>query len=131
MTGAVVVEDGISAAVDVPAVPARLPARQARAPFIAPGFIELQVNGGFGFEVGDDWAALAALAARLPSTGVTTFLPTLVSRGEAGYARAFAAFAAFAAAPASSGDAEAPPGAQALGLHLEGPLLAEIGRAHV
>ena len=82
--GAVVVEDGTIVAVESPAVPARLPPRQVRAAFVAPGFIDLQVNGAFGFEVGDDWAALAAMAVRLPATGVTTFLPTLVSRGEAG-----------------------------------------------
>ncbi len=51
---------------------------------VSPGLIDLQVNGGFGFEVGGDAAALRALAARLPSTGVTTFLPAVVSAARGG-----------------------------------------------
>ena len=56
-----------------------LPAPRLDAEIVSPGLVDLQVNGGFGLEVGGDAAALRALAARLPSTGVTTFLPTVVS----------------------------------------------------
>ena len=116
--GAVVVDGDTIAAIEIPPRPERLPSRQIRAAFVAPGFIDLQVNGGFGFEVGDDPSALRQLAARLPATGVTTFFPTLVSRPGAAYSPAFAAYDAVAtqATPATS--------ARALGLHLEGPLLA-------
>ncbi len=62
------------------AIPAeRLPAQVFDAAIVTPGLIDLQVNGGFGFEVGADAEALRALAERLPATGVTAFLPTLVS----------------------------------------------------
>jgi N-acetylglucosamine-6-phosphate deacetylase len=105
-----------------------LPARCLRAPIVSPGFVDLQVNGGFGFEVGDDARALTELARRLPETGVTAFLPTLVSRPEEDYRSALAACAAAAVAtdddPAPSGLARARIG----GVHLEGPLLA-LGRA--
>src|SRR5215468_8935195 len=92
-----------------------LPAPRLDAELVSPGLVDLQVNGGFGLEVGGDAEALRALAARLPATGVTTFLPTLVSAGPETYHAAAAALAA----------ARAPPGARMPGLHLEGPLLAE------
>jgi N-acetylglucosamine-6-phosphate deacetylase len=100
-------------------------ATHIRAAYIAPGFIDLQVNGGFGHEVGADQAALRALAAWLPLTGVTAFLPTLVSRPESDYAACFAAVDAEMRAEARG---ERPRSARILGLHLEGPLLAP-GRA--
>jgi N-acetylglucosamine-6-phosphate deacetylase len=96
-----------------------------RAAYVAPGFIDLQVNGGFGHEVGADPAALRALAAWLPRTGVTAFLPTLVSRSEADYAGCFAAVDAEMGAQARG---ERRGSARILGVHLEGPLLAP-GRA--
>ena len=93
--------------------PDRLPALVVDAAVISPGLIDLQINGGFGFEVGADASALRALAARLPATGVTAFLPTLVSQPAARYPPALDAFAA----------ARDAPGATPLGLHLEGPWL--------
>ena len=114
--GAVIVEAGrITAVLANPDLRA-LPARRLHAAYVAPGFIDLQVNGGFGHEVNDDPAALIALARRLPATGVTAFLPTLVSREPDRYPTCFAAFDA--ARAAGGGD-----GARMLGLHLEGPLL--------
>lgn len=83
------------------------------ATYIAPGFIDLQVNGGFGAEVGDDPEAIRALAARLPETGVTAFLPTIITSPPERYPKAIAAFAA----------SRAVSGARPLGLHVEGPLL--------
>jgi len=80
---------------------------------VAPGLIDLQVNGGFGVEVGDDPAAIRHLAARLPQAGVTAFLPTVITSPPARYQRVLGVIAS-----ASEG-----PGARALGLHLEGPFL--------
>ena len=91
-----------------------LPEIQIAADIVSPGLVDLQVNGGFGLEVGADPAALRALAGRLPSTGVTTFLPTLVSGRAADYR---AALTCFSAARSASG-------ARMPGMHLEGPLLA-------
>ena len=62
-----------------------LPAPRLDADIVSPGLVDLQVNGAFGLEVGGDPGALRALAAQLPSTGVTTFLPTAVSSGAADY----------------------------------------------
>jgi N-acetylglucosamine-6-phosphate deacetylase len=92
----------------------RLPSPRLDAEIVSPGLVDLQVNGAFGLEVGGDPAALRALAARLPSTGVTTFLPTAVSASGADYRAVAAAFAA----------ARGAAGARMPGLHLEGPLLA-------
>ncbi|MGI8826189.1 MAG: N-acetylglucosamine-6-phosphate deacetylase [Chloroflexota bacterium] len=80
---------------------------------IAPGFVDLQVNGGFGHDVGDDPGAIRGLAARLPETGVTSFLPTLITSPASFYAAAFNAFEI----------ARDATGARVLGLHLEGPFL--------
>ena len=82
---------------------------------VAPGLVNLQVNGFGGAEVDEDPGALAAVARALPSAGVTAFCPTLVSRSAAAYGRAAAALAA-AEWPAA--------GARPLGVHLEGPFLA-------
>jgi len=113
--GAVVVEGGVIREVigDGALGGARLPARVIDAAIVTPGLIDLQVNGGFGHEVGASPDALRALAAALPRTGVTSFLPTLISGTAADYRDGFAAFAA----------ARDAPGAHMLGLHLEGPLL--------
>jgi N-acetylglucosamine-6-phosphate deacetylase len=79
---------------------------------IGPGFIDLQVNGFGGHDAATGPEAIAAISAALPSTGVTAFLPTLISAPlEVG-----AAFVAAAAAAAASG-------ARVLGAHVEGPFL--------
>lgn len=79
---------------------------------IAPGFIDLQVNGAGGVDAACGRDAISAISELLPSFGVTGFLPTAISRALDG-ARAFVEAAA--AAPA--------PGARILGAHLEGPFL--------
>ncbi len=113
--GVVIVRDGRIAEVrtnDLEAdLPGPGPVREAHV--VSPGLIDLQTNGAFGHEVGGDAEALRALAARLPETGVTSFLPTLVSSAAASYRAGAAALRAAADAP----------GARRLGLHLEGPLL--------
>lgn len=82
------------------------------AEFVAPGYIDLQVNGGYGVEVTDGLPALRTLAGWLPSTGVTSFLPTVVSSPDECY-RDLAPVIEAAATTA----------ARPLGFHLEGPLL--------
>lgn len=87
------------------------------AAIVAPGFVDLQVNGGFGLDVAEDGvAAVERLCERLPATGVTSFLPTLISSAAEVYSRA--------AGLSSVVGAGRPGRATALGLHLEGPLLA-------
>ena len=79
---------------------------------IAPGFIDLQVNGFGGHDVSEGPEAICAISDQLPRTGVTGFLPTLISRPLA-VGRRFVRAAAKARAP----------GARVLGAHLEGPFL--------
>lgn len=82
---------------------------------VLPGLVDLQVNGGFGIDLASAPERVWELAALLPATGVTAFLPTLVSCAPATVDRALAASAA------------GPPpgwrGATPLGWHLEGPFL--------
>lgn len=80
---------------------------------IAPGFIDLQVNGYGGHDAAAGPDAIAAMSDALPATGVTAFLPTLISAPvEAG--------ASFAAAVGAASEAQ---GARVLGAHIEGPFL--------
>jgi N-acetylglucosamine-6-phosphate deacetylase len=79
---------------------------------IGPGFIDLQVNGFGGHDATAGPDAIAAVSAALPSTGVTAFLPTVISV-PLDVAAAFVAAAAAAHAP----------GARVLGAHVEGPFL--------
>lgn len=106
---AVVVEDGRIAAIEAGPADIVLPDG-----ILAPGLIDLQVNGGYGVDFAaaepDEWRDVTR---RLPETGVTACLPTLISApvGElvAGLERARASL---------GGD-----GARILGVHLEGPFL--------
>ncbi len=85
---------------------------------IVPGFIELQVNGGWGHDLQREPATLWALARRLTEVGVTTFLPTLTTNG---FARRREALSIWRAGPPARADYL---GADALGWHFEGPWLA-------
>jgi N-acetylglucosamine-6-phosphate deacetylase len=114
--GAVVVADDRIVEVLFAPRAGALPSHIIDTAIVSPGLIDLQVNGGFGVEVGPDLSALPMLARRLPESGVTAYLPTLISSSSTTYHAAFAAFEAFLA----TGNA---PGAQALGFHLEGPFL--------
>ena len=46
---------------------------------LAPGFIELQLNGAFGPDFTADPDSIWQVAARLPRFGVTAFLPTIIT----------------------------------------------------
>jgi N-acetylglucosamine-6-phosphate deacetylase len=114
--GAIVVEAGRIAAVIRGGGALDLPSAVYQAEVVSPGFIDLQINGGFGAEVGESDGAIPILSAGLPSTGVTGFLPTLVSSSVEVYPRLLAAFLA-------ARDAQ---GAIPLGLHLEGPFISPV-----
>jgi N-acetylglucosamine-6-phosphate deacetylase len=81
---------------------------------IAPGFIDLQLNGGYGHDFTVDPATIAQVAMRLPETGVTGFLPTCITSPIDAYAEWLAA------ARAAARHANAVNGANVLGVHLEG-----------
>jgi N-acetylglucosamine-6-phosphate deacetylase len=111
--GALVVEGGQIAAIERGGTDRQLPRPVIEADTVAPGLIDLQVNGGFGVEVGHDPNALRHLAAELPRTGITAFLPTAVSSPPEFYPPLFQALST----------ARDVPGARVLGLHIEGPFL--------
>jgi N-acetylglucosamine-6-phosphate deacetylase len=93
-----------------------VPKPSAAHQIIAPGFIDLQVNGAFGHDFTADPETIHAVAAALTATGVTAFLPTIITSPLETYTKAFAALAPRATA--------APPKeARILGWHLEGPYL--------
>jgi N-acetylglucosamine-6-phosphate deacetylase len=86
--------------------------------YLLPGFVDLQINGYFGveFQAGDA-AAWTEVAARLPATGTTAFVPTLITAPIGRLAAALAAARAFVPGlPAGA--------ARVLGVHLEGPFIA-------
>lgn len=83
---------------------------------LAPGLIDLQVNGYFGVDLADvDPGGWGHIAARLPETGVTAFLPTFVSAPVPVLAAALRR--ATELVPKIDG------GARVLGVHVEGPFL--------
>jgi N-acetylglucosamine-6-phosphate deacetylase len=85
--------------------------------YVAPGFIDLQLNGGWGHDFTTDPSSIGEVARRLPSTGVTAFLPTIVTAPEAVRWRALDAMSAI-------DDVAGAMSAAPLGLHFEGPAIA-------
>ena len=78
----------------------------------APGFVDLQVNGFAGVDfLGADADGFATAGEALLETGVTAYLPTLITSAEADMVRALHAI--------PNGDH----GPRILGAHLEGPFL--------
>lgn len=84
---------------------------------IAPGMIDLQLNGGFGHDFTTDGRSVAAVAARLPASGVTSFLPTIITSPLDSYQRRLAEIQSAAREDA---------GADVLGVHLEGPYISPL-----
>jgi N-acetylglucosamine-6-phosphate deacetylase len=87
----------------------------ARGLLLAPGFIDLQLNGAFGDDFTMDPPAIWRVAAQITRYGVTSFLPTIITAPLAKIAQAQAALA--------TGRPAGFRGAEPLGLHLEGPFL--------
>ena len=114
--GHAVVIDGarIRAVVAEADIPAGVPMRKI-AGLIAPGFIDIQVNGGGGVLFNDDRSmeAITAIGAAHRRFGTTGFLPTLITDTRAVMAEGVAA--------ADAAIAAGVPGV--LGIHLEGPFL--------
>ena len=82
---------------------------------LAPGFIDLQLNGAFGHDFTADPSTIWDVAARLPRYGVTAFLPTIITapldQVEAGLR------------VVTGGRPKDFRGALPLGVHAEGPFL--------
>jgi N-acetylglucosamine-6-phosphate deacetylase len=123
----VVVQDGHIAEVRRGALPQRPAAGDgtvvvdAGGHLVAPGFVDLQCNGALGIDLAREPERLWEIAAALPRWGVTAWLPTIVTARPGTIERALDTLAA--GPPPGS-----PPVARPLGLHLEGPFLAESRR---
>lgn len=91
---------------------------------LCPGLVDIQVNGAFGVDFAvaspDDWIRVSQ---QMTSTGVTAFVPTLITAPVHELTDALQAYARLAPALAA-----APGVARSLGLHIEGPFLAERRR---
>jgi N-acetylglucosamine-6-phosphate deacetylase len=82
------------------------------------GLVDIQINGAFGVDfAAADEAAWDSVAARLPSTGVTSFQPTLIT------APLSELLAGLDTATEARDRQEDGPYARILGVHLEGPWL--------
>jgi N-acetylglucosamine-6-phosphate deacetylase len=94
---------------------------------LAPGFVDLQVNGYYGVEFQDaDAASWNLVARRLPETGTTAFLPTMITAPLDELAEGLRGAAAFV--PGLSGISGVSGGARVLGVHVEGPFIATARR---
>ncbi len=82
--------------------------------FVAPGFINIHIHGAAGFDTMDDGDALKFLAEFLPSTGVTSFLPTTMTEPLEKIYRALKKI---------RDGKKFSHGAKILGAHLEGPFI--------
>jgi len=83
---------------------------------ITPGLIDLQVNGAYGCDFTNDAASVNTVARRLPETGVTAYMPTVITS-------AFEAYPIRLAQIEEAMRASGPDQARVLGVHLEGPYL--------
>lgn len=97
-----------------PPPPAHVQRINATGLTLAPGLIDLQLNGAFGHDFTQNPATIWPVAAGLPQWGVTSFLPTIITAPLT------------VSAQAQQVLAQRPStfcGAEPLGLHLEGPFL--------
>jgi N-acetylglucosamine-6-phosphate deacetylase len=84
---------------------------------VVPGFVDLQINGGFGSDFTSEPETIWSVGSSLLRTGVTAFLPTIVSSPPGTVQRALEVLAA--------GPPDGYSGARPLGLHCEGPMLSQ------
>ncbi|MFG2085811.1 N-acetylglucosamine-6-phosphate deacetylase [Spirillospora sp. NPDC048824] len=85
---------------------------------LAPGLVDIQVNGYFGHDMADaDEAGWHTVVSRLPETGVTAFMPTFITAPVETQAKALRRTRDLLP--------DLPDGARVLGVHLEGPFLSE------
>lgn len=114
----VLVEDGLISAIGTTGelnLPAGAQAINAGDLTLAPGLIDIQINGGFGHDFTHESDSIWEVGARLPAYGVTAFVPTVVTSSVAERESMLRALA------------DGPPpgysGAMPLGAHFEGPFI--------
>ena len=90
---------------------------------LAPGFIDLQINGGFGYDFSDSTNhdicdAVQTVATGILAHGVTSFCPTLITQSTESYKREIGQIRKSAGTDCST----------VLGCHLEGPFISRERR---
>jgi N-acetylglucosamine-6-phosphate deacetylase len=79
---------------------------------LAPGYIDIQINGAFGIDFSTDPDKVLLVAEKLPQYGVTSFYPTLVSLHQSVYKQYITSL---------NQQMGSTKGSSILGIHLEGP----------
>ena len=132
LRGAVIVDPGTGLIVDVeygsPSNEDEQDVIDCDGHILSPGFIDIQINGGFGVDFSSDGLTIEDISyfsERLVETGVTSFCPTMVSSSSETY-RHVLALMRRARQNQASGRGNF--GAYVLGMHLEGPFFAESKR---
>lgn len=97
-------------------LPERVNCIDATGLHLVPGFIDLQLNGAIGLDFTSDPGSIWAVADYLPQTGVTSFLPTIITSPLTAVAAAQKVI--------TNGPPKGFQGATPLGLHIEGPIFA-------
>lgn len=97
------------------------------APFVAPGFIDLQVNGYRGIDYSAEMISpddVAEIVSLLATSGTTTHVPTIITNSRERILQSIATVAAGLASPRA---AELPGGIDGAvaGIHIEGPYISE------
>ena len=131
--GYVLVEDGRIIAVE-PGDPPRTPDDYLDRGALVPGFVDIQVNGYYGveFDVADE-TGWRLVADRLPETGTTSFMPTIITAPLPTLDKSLNAAASIIPALADQPGIRAgnPTSAHVLGVHVEGPFISpQRGGAH-
>ncbi|PIK60524.1 putative N-acetylglucosamine-6-phosphate deacetylase isoform X1 [Apostichopus japonicus] len=92
---------------------------------ISPGFIDTQINGGFGFDFSsattDINDSICLVAKKILAHGVTAFCPTIITSSRETYKKVSTQYSRLCDDKHSSG-------AKVLGLHLEGPFISKEKR---
>jgi N-acetylglucosamine-6-phosphate deacetylase len=120
----VTVGDGRVRSIDPVAADAPAPAGALGGPdaTIAPGLIDLQVNGAFGQDFSDPSADVARVSSGLTASGVTGYLACVITSPVERYGPCLEHLAA-AMTPSTAPTPTTGVGARLLGIHLEGPFL--------
>lgn len=88
-----------------------------------PGFVDLQINGGFGHDFTSDPSSVWAVGSQLPGHGVTAFLPTIITADPGVVVEARRVL--------ETGPPAGYRGAMPLGLHCEGPMISLENRGAI
>lgn len=117
ITVSIIVENGMIVDVSEESRPAVLESGDidAHGLVVTPGWIDIQINGGFGFDFSTDPDRIWDVGARLTRYGVTGFLPTIITSSKETYQRAISVL--------KNGAPAGWRGARPLGWHFEGPFL--------